>query len=61
MSSGADDLHMLRSIYGNLEELKRLANLRRKRGEVSDLGIMVLADNMDWLDCYIDRQARKAD
>jgi hypothetical protein len=52
------DLHHLKSILGNLRELRRLSSLRLKRSEVSMLGCAVLADNINWLDCFIDRQTK---
>ena len=47
------DLHYLRSILGNLREFRTVCD-----GEGSMLGHEVLADNIDWLDCFIERVAK---
>lgn len=52
------DLYYLESILGNLRELKSLTTQRQRKGTVSALGLEVLADNVDWLDCFIDRHER---
>jgi hypothetical protein len=49
------DMHYLRSILNNLREFRVLANSTRN---VSALGTEVLADNIDWLDCFIDKHKR---
>lgn len=46
------DLHYLRSILAQLRALKTGVAFSRYR---SMLGMEVLADNVDYLDCYIDR------
>lgn len=55
---GDQDLHYLRSILGNLREFKAFTTQRQRKGNVSALGIEVLADNVDWLDCFIDKCER---
>ncbi len=52
-----DDLHYLRSILGNLREIRSAINDGRVRVR-SNLGGEVLADNIDWLDCFIDRKQK---
>jgi hypothetical protein len=52
---GEDDLYYLRSILRQLRELRRAV----KRGP--SLGGEVLADNIDWLDCFIDKHTRVSD
>jgi hypothetical protein len=52
-----NDLHYLQSILQHLRELRSLLSLR----EVDESGMLpeqVLADNIDWLDCFIDKHAR---
>ena len=49
-----NDLYYLRSIHRQLAELKEaLADTKS-----FSLGGMALADNLDWLDCFIDAQER---
>jgi len=48
-----DDLYYLRSILGNLREFRSMCD-----GEGSMLGHEVLADNIDWLDCFIERHTK---
>jgi len=48
-----DELHYLRSILRNLREFRAVCD-----GEGSMLGHEVLADNIDWLDCFVDRHVR---
>lgn len=43
-----NDLHYLRSILGHLQEMRGLL-------DGPSLGGEILADNIDWLDCYITR------
>lgn len=50
-----NDLHYLRSILGHLQEVR---NARIVVPGYS-LGSEVLADNIDWLDCFIDKHERK--
>jgi hypothetical protein len=47
-----DDLHYLRSILGNLRAVRNVV------GGLS-LGGEVLADNIDWLDCFIDKHSHR--
>ncbi len=49
-----NDLYYLRSIQRNLQELHELA---MKRAETIGYGLAneALADNRDWLDCFIAR------
>jgi hypothetical protein len=49
------DLHYLKSILGQLRDVRRFMD-----GESQGwgLGAEVLADNIDWLDCFIDRNER---
>lgn len=57
--TGPDELHYLKSIVGMLRQVKDGVAFSRYR---SMLGLQVLADNIDWLDCKIDvleRQARR--
>jgi hypothetical protein len=55
-----DDIHYLRSILGHLREVRRIVNLEITDAgfAVSVLGCEVLADNIDWLDCFIERNTR---
>jgi uncharacterized small protein (DUF1192 family) len=53
------DFHYLRSILGQLCEVRAFIN-RHVGGSNIALGDMVLADNIDWLDCFIDKQGRSA-
>jgi hypothetical protein len=46
------DLHYLRSILGHLREVRTLF------GGLS-LGAEVLVDNIDWLDCFIDKHQKE--
>jgi hypothetical protein len=46
-----DDLFYLRSILGHLRELRSVV-------EGASLGGEALADNIDWLDCFIDKHSR---
>lgn len=55
------DLHYLKSILGHLREFKAFTTQRVRKGTVSMLGVEALADNIDWLDCFIDRTERKPD
>jgi hypothetical protein len=52
-----NDVHYLRSILRMLREVQVYVASRTK-GEPS-LGGEILADNIDWLDCYIDRLERQ--
>jgi hypothetical protein len=52
------ELHYLRSILGNLRELRRFAD---SRDDSFFLGMEVLADNIDWLDCFIDKHERSGE
>lgn len=55
VTDGTDGtLHYLRSILGQLRMLRAIAD---KHGGPALPG-EVLADNIDWLDCYIDRLER---
>jgi hypothetical protein len=47
------DLHYLRSILGQLRELRASIEYG------PTLGGEVLADNIDWLDCFIDKHEAK--
>ena len=50
-----NDLYYLRSIKRQLDEVKEaLADTA-----AFSLGGMALADNLDWLDCFIDKHTRK--
>lgn len=51
-----NDLHMLRSIHRQLLTLKVLVV---ESHETNSLGLEVLADNINWLDCFIDEHHRK--
>jgi len=53
MTATEDDLHYLRSILRNLREF-------RSTLLTHNLGVEVLADNIDWLDCFIDKHERAA-
>jgi hypothetical protein len=48
------DLHYLRSILGHLQEVRTVV-------EGLSLGGEALADNIDWLDCFIDKHQRERD
>ena len=50
-----NDLHHLRSILGTLREVRQMADMANLG---ATLGVQVLADNMDWLDCFIDKHQR---
>lgn len=50
------DIYMLKSILGQLRQLKDGVAYSRYR---SMLGMEVLADNCDWLDCKIDELEKK--
>lgn len=52
----ANDLHYLRSIYGQLNDTLKF--IRRKHDFGIMLGIEILADNLDWLDCFIEQHSR---
>ena len=45
------DLYYLRSILRNLREIRKIA-------DGLSLGGVALADNIDWLDCFIDKHQR---
>lgn len=47
------DLYYLKSILGHLREFKSIVAPER-----SSLGIEALADNINWLDCFIDKYER---
>jgi hypothetical protein len=47
-----NDLYYLRSILRHLQEVRSLLI------EGPSLGGEVLADNIDWLDCFIDKHER---
>lgn len=49
-----NDLYYLRSIYRRLLEFKQVAS----KGEYN-LGFEALADEVDWLDCFIDKHERR--
>ena len=49
----SNELHYLRSILGNLREVQAAIIT-----DGPSLGGEVLADNIDWLDCYIDARER---
>ena len=55
------DPHMLKSILGNLQELKSMTSKRIKDGSISMLGVQALADNIEWLQDFIERADRPAD
>lgn len=48
-----NDLYYLRSIKRQLEEVRAIAN-----NVGLSLSYMALSDNIDWLDCFIDRHER---
>jgi hypothetical protein len=48
------DLHYLRSILRHLQEVHTVV-------EGLSLGGEALADNIDWLDCFIDRNQKERD
>jgi hypothetical protein len=50
-----NDLHYLRSILGQMREVRKFMQGESKGWS---LGGEVLADNIDWLDCFIDRSER---
>jgi hypothetical protein len=50
-----NDLHYLRSILGNLREVRKYM---KRHGHPSLAGEL-LSDNIDWLDCYIDKLERE--
>jgi hypothetical protein len=50
MTITESDLHYLRSILGQLREVRSAITTNGP-----SLGGEVLADNIDWLDCFIDR------
>jgi|SRR5215471_791742 len=49
----SNELHYLRSILGNLREVQAAVIT-----DGPSLGGEVLADNIDWLDCYIDAREK---
>jgi hypothetical protein len=49
------EIHYLKSILGNLRELKSFTNKRMKSGAISVLGAMVLTDNIEWLEDFVER------
>jgi hypothetical protein len=49
-----NDLHYLRSILGHLREVRSIATAFSLGGEA-------LADNIDWLDCFIDKHQKALD
>lgn len=49
-----NDIHYLRSILGHLREFQSVI----PDESAFSLGGEVLADNIDWLDCFIDRHIR---
>lgn len=51
-----NDLHYLRSILGNLREFRSVIDDIPQ----PSIGGEVLADNIDWLDCFIDKRAKRA-
>jgi hypothetical protein len=56
------DLHYLRSILGNLRALRKAISLINDVNAdlaLPSLGSEVLADNIDWLDCFIDKHERE--
>lgn len=54
-----DELHYLRSILGNLREVRKYTERHGRVGP--SLAGELLADNIDWLDCYIDKVERSLD
>jgi hypothetical protein len=48
-----NDLYYLRSILRHLRELRTLVDPHSPQFSV--LGSEIMADNIDWLDCFIDR------
>ena len=50
-----NDLYYLRSILGNLREVRAYIG-QFDRGPA--IGSEVLADNIDWLDCFIEKHER---
>lgn len=54
-----DEVFYLRSIHRQLRELRGMLSKRLAK-EGASLGREVLADNIDWLDCYIDELERRA-
>jgi hypothetical protein len=52
-----NDLYYLRSILRNLGELQSVAHMSTIQ---PSLGGEALADNIDWLDCFIDANERRA-
>lgn len=50
------DLYYLKSILSQLRELRKFVSSQE---QVAMLGGEVLADNIDWLDCFIDKHERK--
>jgi hypothetical protein len=49
-----NDLYYMRAILGHLRELRKIAG-------GLNLGSEALADEIDWLDCYIDKHQRERD
>lgn len=52
MGVSENDLHYLRSCLGHLREFSSLIEVG------PSIGSEVLADNIDWLDCFIDQWER---
>jgi hypothetical protein len=55
MSLSENDLYYLRSIQRQLQMVKE--SLDDSIG--LSLGVMAFADNLDWLDCFIDEHERR--
>lgn len=51
-----NDLHYLKSIHGQLEDTLKFIRRRHDFGILQ--GIEILADNIDWLDCFIEQHER---
>jgi hypothetical protein len=49
-----NDVYYLRAILGHLRQIKQMADGLR-------LGSEALADEVDWLDCFIDKHQRERD
>lgn len=54
-----NDLHMFNAVLRRLREFRRLINDHRIDENLSLLGLEALADEIDWLDCYIERTRRE--
>jgi hypothetical protein len=48
------DLYYLNSILGNLREFRTVTT-----HHAPSIGTEVLSDNIDWLDCWIDKHRRR--